>query len=204
MANIFFDFDGTIINSQFRLYNLFVELCPECSLSYDEYWVIKRNGVTQRELLFNYYHYDECACQRFKKLWLNKIEEPSYLLQDFLVDGILYVLEKASQKHSVYLVTNRQSKQGTLEEVERLGITEFFKEIYVTEQNISKADIIKNNVPLSATDILIGDSIEDIKYAKNLDITSYSVSWGISSYDRLQLNCPDKIFDTVMQLERSV
>lgn len=190
MANILFDLDGTLINSQHRLYNLFVELCPECELTYDEYWRIKREGVTQKDLLNQYYNYDYSRCLQFKKLWLEKIEEPFRLEQDFLVEGIEQVLNIAKLKHSLYIITNRQSNKHTINEIELLGIKHYFKGILVTEQKIDKADLIGNSIPIRYDDVLVGDAVEDIEYAKKLGIISCAVSWGITSYNRLINHSP--------------
>ena len=49
--NIFFDLDGTLLDVRARLYNLFIELAPETLCSLDEYWEIKRNGISQASFL---------------------------------------------------------------------------------------------------------------------------------------------------------
>ena len=200
MANIFFDLDGTLINSQHRLYNLFIELCPKCRLTYDEYWRIKREGITQQELLCQYYNYNRADCSRFKNLWLAKIEEPFRLAQDFLVDGIKDALCAAKSKHSLYVITNRQSKKLAVDEVRDLGIIDYFENILVTEQKTSKVDLMKKAVSISPTDVLVGDAVEDISYARRLGIVSCVVSWGISSLDQLTSHSPQTIVGNPQEL----
>lgn len=200
MANIFFDLDGTLINSQHRLYNLFIELCPECRLTYDEYWRIKREGITQQDLLSQYYNYSLADCSHFKNLWLAKIEEPFRLAQDFLVDGIKDALCAAKSKHSLYVITNRQSKKLAVDEVRDLGIIDYFENILVTEQKTSKVDLMKKAVSISSTDVLVGDAVEDISYARRLGIISCVVSWGISSLDQLTSHSPQTIVGNPQEL----
>lgn len=200
MANIFFDLDGTLINSQHRLYNLFVELCPECRLTYDEYWKIKREGITQKDLLSQYYNYSLADCSRFKNLWLEKIEEPFRLAQDFLVDGIKDVLGAVKSKHFLYIITNRQSKKLAVDEVRNLGIIDFFENILVTEQKMSKVELMKKAVSISTTDVLVGDAVEDISYARRLGIKSCVVSWGISSYESLVNHSPKIVVGNTKEL----
>ena len=129
MVNIFFDLDGTLINSQQRLYNLFVELCPECKMTYEEYWEIKRQRINQKDFLKKYFNYSDEKCKEFHKLWLEKVEESERLDEDFLVDGVEDLLNKLSQKYRLYLVTNRQSKSLLIYELERLKIKNYFCDI---------------------------------------------------------------------------
>ena len=98
MAKIFFDLDGTLINSEHRIYNLFVELCPECKMSYEAYWKIKRQRITQKDFLKKYFDYTDDMCAQFHQKWLQKIEEPERLREDFLVEGIECVLKDFSKK----------------------------------------------------------------------------------------------------------
>ena len=57
MANLFFDFDGTIVDSKVRLYKLFCELCIDNKFSFNDYWELKRESLTQAEILKKYFNY---------------------------------------------------------------------------------------------------------------------------------------------------
>lgn len=201
MVNIFFDLDGTLINSQQRLYNLFVELCPECKMSYDEYWEIKRQRINQKDFLKKYFNYSDEQCKEFHKLWLEKVEESERLDEDFLVDGVEDLLNKLSQKYRLYLVTNRQSKNLLIYELERLKIKNYFCDILVTEQKRAKLELIQGVVNCSPDDVLIGDTGEDIKTAKELGIKSIAVSWGILGEKVLMEYLPDLIIGNANEIE---
>ncbi len=201
MVNIFFDLDGTLINSQQRLYNLFVELCPECKMTYEEYWEIKRQRINQKDFLKKYFNYSDEKCKEFHKLWLEKVEESERLDEDFLVDGVEDILNKLSQKYRLYLVTNRQSKSLLIYELERLKIKNYFCDILVTEQKRAKSKLIQGVVNCSPDDILIGDTGEDIKTAKELGIKSIAVSWGILDEKVLMEYLPDRIIGNANEIE---
>ena len=49
--NLFFDLDGTLLNSRKRLYTLFQDLIPESKLSIDEYWDLKRDKIDHKTIL---------------------------------------------------------------------------------------------------------------------------------------------------------
>lgn len=201
MINIFFDLDGTIVNSQHRLYNLFVELCSKCKLSYDEYWQIKKQKINQRELLKKYFNYSDKQCESFHKLWIEKVEEPERLRQDFLFDGMREVLFKLSKKYNLYVVTNRQSKELTLKQLETLDIKKYFKDILVTQQKSNKDELIRKNIKIFKDSTFIGDTEEDIKCAKILNIKSIAVTWGFLNENILKKYLPDIIINEVRELE---
>ena len=200
MVNIFFDLDGTIVNSQYRLYNLFIELCPECKMSYNDYWKIKRGKITQKDLLIKYFNYSVEQCEFFHKIWMKRIEEEERLREDFLVTGIYKVLENLSEKYSLYVVTNRQSEERTHKELEALNIKHLFLDVMVTEQKRTKSQLIKECVDYSKQDFIIGDTGEDIKAAHDLGINSVAVTWGIMDEEILKQYKPDIIMREVSEI----
>lgn len=202
MANIFFDLDGTIVNSQGRLYQIFCELCPENKFSYDEYWEIKRTRVTQKEFLQKYFAYSDDKIADFHKKYLAKVEENKYINTDFKVKGIEAVLRKLCQRNCLYVVTNRQNTDKTIAQIDALGWNGLFKKVLVTNQKTTKAELIESEVGVSAEDIFISDSGEDIKTAKKLGIKSVAVTWGILNRDILAAYQPDMIFDEVDDFDR--
>ncbi len=204
MSNIFFDLDGTLINSEHRLYNLFVELCPNCNMTYEEYWKIKRQRYTQKNFLKKYFNFTDIECENFHKTYLLKVEEEKRLEEDFLKEGVIEVLQKLYKKYDLYVVTNRQSKELTLKELEKFNIKQYFKDILVTEQKITKVDLIKKNVQISHIDVMIGDTGEDIKCAKALGIKSIAISWGVLNKEILKEYSPNGIIDEVMELENHI
>ena len=56
---IFFDLDGTLINSKLRLYSLFQKLVPQSVLTYNEYWEYKKNKFSHSMLLNQIFNLDE-------------------------------------------------------------------------------------------------------------------------------------------------
>ena len=48
---LFIDFDGTLVNSKERLYNLFQFLVPSSGFSFDEYWARKKKGISHKVIL---------------------------------------------------------------------------------------------------------------------------------------------------------
>lgn len=200
MPKFFFDLDGTIINSQERLYKLFCELCPENRFSYTEYWEIKRTHCTQKDLLKRYFGYNETQIVNFNIKFKEMVEEEYRLAQDVPIYGVSDVLFYLHQKYRLFIVTNRQNRHLTIQQISRLGWFSLFEKILVTEQKISKEDLILNNITTSSNDWMVSDTGEDIKTAKKLGIKSIAVTWGILNKNVLEGYSPDLLIDDVNEL----
>lgn len=198
---IYVDFDGTLINSQGRLYRLFKELCPECDLTEDEYNGIKRSRVSQKKLLQDQYGYTDEQVALFHQAWMEKVEEETRIETDFPYAGVTEALEKLSKNNDLYLVTNRQQKDLVHYQIEKFGWSGFFKDLLVTEGKTSKADLIRSATTPLPCDILIGDTGDDIRCAKELEIHSIAVGWGILNKEILSEYKPDFIAERIEDLD---
>lgn len=202
MAKIFFDLDGTIINSQGRLYQLFCELCPENKFTYQEYWDIKRTHVVQKVFLKKYFNYSDDQIISFNKAYLKRVEDTDMMEKDCPVDGIEVVLRQLRQRNTLYIVTNRQDYEKAVQEIDRFGWRDIFEHIWVTEQKDTKIELITRHTNVSPQDVFISDTGEDIKTAQQLGIRSVAVTWGVLNKDVLSRYQPDMIFDAVSDLEK--
>lgn len=203
IRHVFFDFDGTIINSQKRMYNLFCELCPKCKMSYDEYWEIKRQKVLQPDFLKKYYEYSEDEINNFKKNWIEKIEEPKRISEDFVITGMDGVVKKLSENYSLVLVTHRQFKELVTQQLSDFGLIKYFDKVLVTEQKISKENLIRQNIEnINEDDIVIGDTCEDVMLAKTLKVKSIAVTHGFLNEDVLMNYTPNFIVREVKDFDK--
>lgn len=200
MNNIFFDLDGTLIDSKKRLYSLFCEICHKNKFSHDEYWEIKRKGMNQWQLLKDFFNYDDEEIINFRKIWLTKIEEEERLNQDEKINNIEEILAKLVKCANLYIVTNRQNTILAVNEIRLLGLGKFFQKIFVTNQKISKSDMLKSKLKISKSDILIGDTGEDMVAATELGIKSVAVTWGHLNEQVLKKYKPDIIIDHPLKL----
>ena len=197
---LFLDFDGTLIDVSRRLYILFNELASDSSFTYGEYWRIKRRRITQAEMLRFYFNYDEQRILKFKSQWMAEIENQERLKLDTPFLGVSSFLEKRSELQEIYLITARQHKLYVEKQLEQFGWRDLFKNIFVTEQIETKASIIRANFCLHDSDILIGDTGEDVTAAKTLGIRAFAVSSGFLDADILEEYAPEKILSSVTDL----
>ncbi len=197
LKNIFFDLDGTLIDPRIRLHSLFQELAPESEFSFDEYWKIKRQRINQKKILTKWFNYPEEKIHKFKRAWMEKVEEPHRLKQDILFGYTENVLASLSKKYDLYLVTARQFEDRVHSQLEDYNIKSFFKKILVTKQKGPKSELIKNNVSYYPGDIFIGDTGEDVMTAKELGIKTIAVYSGCLSKEILKEYNPDLIVKDV-------
>ncbi|KAB1232133.1 HAD family hydrolase [Chryseobacterium viscerum] len=199
--NIFFDLDGTLIDSRQRLYQLFQSLVPTSELSFDEYWALKRNKISHKEILLSKFNYSNEQYSDFEKKWMSEIELEKWLQLDTPFEGIIDVLIPLSKNHDLFVVTARQSESIALEQIKSFGWENIFTKILVTQQQQEKHDLIKNAVRVTPEDWFIGDTGKDIQTGKLLGIKTAAVLSGFLSKESLLPYQPDIIIDTVLDFK---
>jgi phosphoglycolate phosphatase len=198
--NIFFDLDGTLLDSRKRLYQVFQHLIPESMLTFDDYWALKRNGIGHKVILDKHLNYLGINYLKFEKHWFQIIEAPQWLATDKPFDGITDYLVNVNKKHSINIVTARQSEEMVLNQIDSFGWSMLFDHILVTRQKQEKCDLINNNVPINKSDWIVGDTGKDIQTGKQLGIKSAAVLSGFLSYEKLLNYCPDIIVNSVLEI----
>jgi phosphoglycolate phosphatase len=202
MVHLFFDLDGTLIDSRQRLYNLFQRLVPQSDLTFEEYWNLKRQKIGHQKILMEQFGYNEQTVSVFEKEWLDLIETEEYLSYDKPFDFTKHVLQTLKAKnHKLYLITARQSKEKTLKQLNDLGLSCFFEGVFITESKKTKFDLIKESkIQLLPNDILIGDTGIDIKTAKDLNLINIAVLSGFRNREILSEYAPDFIENDIRSL----
>lgn len=201
IERIFFDFDGTLVDSTHRLYDLFAELVPENSFSYEEYWRIKRSRINQHDLLCRHFGYSNEQIGHFRKAWMENIEDPARLKADTPFHGVSGLLQKLSRKKELYLITARQCPDRVNEQLQQFGWIDFFTGVLGTQQQQTKASLIRSSLSSSVADILVGDTGEDIISGKELGMKTVAVSSGILNPEVLMEYEPDILLETVVAAE---
>lgn len=198
--NIIFDLDGTLIDSKLRLYNLFSELVPLSELSFDSYWNLKRRGIGHEVILKDYFYYTHRDYQGFQNKWLSLIESSAYLALDTKINNVHRVLEDCNGQFFLHLCTARQLRDAAISQLKRLDLHDYFVNILVTENKISKSDLIRQNVNLEPEDWMVGDTGHDVLAGKSLNIQTCSVTSGFLGKESLLKYGPDKFIGSISEL----
>lgn len=200
--NIFFDLDGTLIDSKLRLYKLFQFLVANSNLTYDEYWKLKQQKISNQVILATRFGYSESMFQTFIDKWMQLIEHQDFLKFDKVIDGVENVLHILQQRADLYVCTARQHQQPALKQLEVFGLKKYFRQVFVTEQKYSKNELITNNVPsLGSSDWFVGDTGHDIQVGKKLNINTCAVMSGFLSHEVLTEYHPDVLLESVAYFE---
>lgn len=198
---IFLDLDGTLIDPRPRLYRLFCDLAGEGVLTFEEYWRIKRGRMDQRTLLRRYLNYTDAQIAAFKADWMVKVEEPERLAEDRPFAGVSPLLAELSQRYPLVLVTARQHPERVEAQLAAFGWRSYFSQVLVTGQKQSKDALIRTHYTPIQTDLLIGDTGEDIEAGKALGVTTVAVASGVLSADILREYQPDHLLDSVVAVK---
>jgi len=198
MTKIFFDLDGTLLDAKDRLYLLFQHLVPTSTLSFEEYWELKKNRYTHRHILKAKFSYSDEDVTSFEKNWLEKIELDEWLDLDRPFPGVKEHLAELKENHLLYVVTARQSKDRALKQLTKHRLINLFEEVFVTQHKQDKYDLIKAAVQTSYSDWLVGDTGNDIQTGKKLGIKTVAVLSGFMNKEKLLEYNPDLIIDNVL------
>lgn len=199
---LFFDLDGTLIDSKMRLYMLFQHLIPQSAYTFEEYWELKKQKFSHAMILTNDFKFTENQVSEFTKKWMNLIEEKEWLNYDKPFDGVSQYLETLRKNnHKLYLITARQSVLKTLSQLQSFGWSNLFQNILITEQKIAKSDLIRKHIDVTEYTWIIGDTGKDIQTGKELNIKTAAVLSGFLNKEKLAEYGPDRIVASVTQLQ---
>lgn len=194
---IFLDLDGTLLDSTQRIHRLFCELAGSERLDYHAYWSLKREGNTQRAMLLEHWGIGGAEADRFKRQWLEKIEETDRLAQDRPYPKAESLLRELTKSGSLFIVTGRQDGAKALQQVGSYGWQGLVQGVLATGLLQGKAEAIQSAMAVAPDDVIIGDSGEDMLAGKALGIRTVAVTYGFTSREKLLGYRPDAVVDEI-------
>lgn len=203
--NLVFDLDGTLICSKKRLHSLFCFLTDSNKIGFDEYWSFKFQGLTNQKILSTYLNYEDSEIKHFVEKWMTLIETEEYLSIDTALPEIHDCLRVAAVNNKLFICTARQFTNKVIAQIDRLKLTEFFTDIFVTNQSKSKEQLLKNSgLRFSNSDWLIGDTGHDIQTGKALGVKTCAVLTGFMSENQLSNYSPNLLRNSTVEFLRSL
>ncbi|EJL6303821.1 HAD family hydrolase, partial [Vibrio cholerae] len=196
-----FDLDGTLICSKKRLYELFCDLSERRDITFSEYWDLKFAGKSNQNILRENFGFSDPVVESFLNDWMSLIESDCYLQMDTLISGVVGYLEKASQEHSLYICTARQSISQTKKQLSCFSILNFFENVFITEQKYTKYELLNSSgINFSKDDWMIGDTGHDVITGKKIGVKTCAVLSGFMSENGLLKYAPDMLVDDLTML----
>lgn len=164
MKNIFFDFDGTLVNTNKRQYLCFVTTVQKMKLttniSFQKYLDLKETHLSNAgiyQLLFPEHN----NLNLFLKIFIKNIENISLLAKDEVQKNSKDYLNEV-KNIDLYLVTNRQNKNKLVMQLHYLGLNKYFKKIILSRNYSSKKEaLLSNKINIYPKDLFISDDISD-------------------------------------------
>lgn len=207
---VFFDLDGTLINSSARHQILLRELLIGANVGYDEeilktYDEYKRDGNNTYRFLTNIMKLNEDIALKISNEWKEHIELPKYLQMDKLYEETFLVLNylKSKQIPIVY-ISARSNKVGIEEELKYLGIFDYARDVFIVDSK--KAYENKYNVMKQISrpsDLIVGDTEVEFELSQALQLNSIILNRGFRSkkyWDNLQVQSFDTILAPLMSI----
>lgn len=199
---IFCDLDGTLIDVSKRHYKVYSEMTNEfrgTPLPKAEYWDLKRRKIKWNELL-PLSNLDPEIEPRFLEGFIKRIEDPSYLELDTVFPEAIPTIKELSKVGDCYLVSLRRNRQNLLDELSRLAIAPYFKEILTGHSENDGYDVkialIKDRLG-DDNGVIIGDTEADIVTGRELGMKAIGLKSGIRDEQFLAALHPDFLVDGI-------
>jgi phosphoglycolate phosphatase len=208
---LIFDLDGTLMNS-------IPDLCMALNYTaqrfgtkeFDESRVVKLVGGGVRKLVQDAFDLDQSSdlFSEYFDVFMACYSE-NHSKQSHLFEGVLETLENFKGKKMAIL--SNKHDQFTKQIAIDYGIDKYFEIILGATDKLRKKPsaepiefiLRQTNTPKSMA-VMIGDSEADIRTAKNSGISSIAVTYGYRTKERLLLEKPDFICNSINELKQII
>ena len=204
MKSIFFDLDGTIIDSSEGIHKAFVQTFERLHLPVPDTQTIQTFMGPPLEVTFE------------QEVGADKVETAIHYYREYykekgqfqakLYPGIEELLQtlQSNPEYKLYITTSK-NEPITLQMCQHLAITDYFDPIYgSTPTAFHKSQVLERAVRENQADkensIIIGDTKFDMIGGKSVGIKTLAVTWGFSQEDTLQAEQPDYLLHTPEQV----
>jgi len=206
MHLILFDYDGVLADTLNDLLNFGQEVCDELGVKH----IATAEDLNTLEIMsFSTYgrqlEVPEALLDEFVRRCLEKFakkESPPAIFE-----GLVDVLRGLSGQHKLGIVTTNSAQNVRLFLAEH-GLEDCFQVIHGVDSQGTKAEkIAKSQKQFKAEKeavIMIGDSLSDIRAAKEAGVFSIAVGWGHQSLERLQSAQPNAVVHTPQELKEFI
>ncbi|CAG0971125.1 hypothetical protein ANRL3_01507 [Anaerolineae bacterium] len=197
MALIIFDFDGVLADTLNDLIQFGQEVCDELGVKH----VVKKEDLSNLESMSFASFGRACEVpeyligefvQRCLKRFAEKKSPPA------IFDGLSTIVRNFAVNHILAIITTNSSQNVKAFLIEH-GLDDCIHAVCAVDIPGSKAQKISIARDQFASDtkresvFMIGDSLSDIRAAKEASVTSVAVTWGHQSLEHLLRGAPDYV-----------
>jgi phosphoglycolate phosphatase len=208
---LFVDLDGPVLETARRHFELHRALATELGAVVPSdraaYWAQKRAGRSSVALLAAA-GASPAQCESFRRRWAEEIERPRWLGLDEVQPGAAAALAELRRHLPLVLVTLRQDRAALEAQLDRLGLTVFFRRVLSASPLAGdgptlKAALIARHAP-GAFGAIVGDTEIDLRTGKILGLPTIAVTCGIRDAAQLLAEQPDRILPDLAALTPAV
>lgn len=182
--NLFFDLDGTLINSLHRHYVVLMKALRNEKINIEvdenEYLNTKREGLSNKKFLSEKYDLPQSDLNRVNEYWIDNIEDEQFLRLDSLYKDSVPTLLLLENVNNIFFLTARKNKTGLENELFFLKLKQFCDQLFIVDPECGKEN--KKEI-LSHYDkkntMMIGDTEADYTAALDNGIRSYILNRGL-------------------------
>lgn len=210
IKNIFFDFNGTILNDtdlcfdiedkMLKKYNL-----PPVTLDFylDNFKFPVKNYYELVGYDFNKYDYHKIS-EEFMNEYFARYKKETYLYK-----GVEDLFKKLKKEGFKLYVLSATKEDELVKQLRHLGVSNYFEAIIGTKDNLAKGkiefakDFIKNKNINVEESIMIGDTIHDYEVGVSIGFKTYLMTTGHNS-KKLLKTVSDDLFDNYEDLYKFI
>lgn len=179
---IAFDFDGTLLDSRKRHEEVMRDVLAEFNIKLSTEGLVLYKADGHNNIAWLKEHgVDEPTAKAIQKRWIEIIENPYYLEHDELYKYAEYELKRLSAENDLFLVTARNNYEGTMAQIKRLGLEQYFNDICIVKSDDSTPSAKSDFLLSKGVDVMIGDTESDLESAKLAGCRFKAVKWGFRS-----------------------
>jgi len=197
MALIIFDFDGVLADTLNDLIRFGQEVCDELGIKH----VVKKDDLSNLEIM-SFTSFGQ-ACEvpenlvdEFVQSCLKRFAEKKS--PPAIFNGLRNIVRHFAINNTIAIITTNSSQNVNAFLFEH-GLDEYIHAVYGVDIPGSKAQkisIARNQFSADAkreSVFMVGDSLSDIRAAKEASVTSIAVTWGHQSLEHLFRGDPDYV-----------
>ncbi|MEM7733116.1 MAG: hypothetical protein AAF280_10075 [Pseudomonadota bacterium] len=169
------DLDGTVLDCRPRQQTVLAELYHEARPHLDAIWQMKRDGVSTAKALMAL---DLDPGIGFAQRWLDRIEQEDVLARDTVMAEAEVALARMRRRVDLHLITSRQSRDGVMQTLVRLGLSGLFAHVEVVSTGPGAAKAKAQHLRASRAVAHCGDSEVDGAAAQAAKLPFWAVTCG--------------------------
>ena len=208
MALVVFDYDGVLADTLDDLLQFGQEACDELGINH----VVTRDDLSNLEVMSFATYAQACAVpehlvEEFVQYCLNRFADKKSPPSIF--NGLSNVIQLIAKNNTIVIITTNTSQNVNAFLIEH-GLDECIDAVFGVDLPGSKAQKISMARGQFSADakresvIMVGDSLSDIRAAKEASVISVAVAWGHQSLKRLLRGNPDHVVHFPRELQEVI